>query len=115
MKKATITIMAIFAFVLIAVSFKLAATQNQPPEPQQQNIGVLFLDHEAKTGYLNNRAYMARFETIEYPVAGEQDPQTVCRIDIWAYPSMEPVEYVAASFEKGAEFLKMLDEAGRPE
>lgn len=115
MKKITITSIAIFALVLIAVSFKLAATQNQPPDPQQQHTGVLFVDHEAQTGYLNNSAYMARFETIEYPVAGEQALQTICRIDIWVYPSTEPVEYVVSSFEKGVELLKMLDQVGRPE
>ncbi len=78
-------------------------------EPINNQSAYIYSDISAQTGFLNSENIMARFECLEYPVAGEEELQQVYLIDVYRYPELDnPVSYRVDTFEEAILFLKGL-------
>lgn len=102
-------VLILISIVLWGMSEISSGAEDTPPPVSR---GIIHTDPSARTGFLSTEEYTARFETIDFPIAGESNMDTVCRIDVWKYPSIpgkDPgFEYITDSYEEAVEFLNVL-------
>lgn len=99
-------ILLIMAIVIIALTVFIETDKPDPVSDPPGPTPIIYIDHSARTGFLSSEDFMARFETIEFPVAGSDELHTVCRIDVYRWPDVEyPIEYITDSFDEAVEFL----------
>ena len=73
------------------------------PEVQEPFIHI---DMSAETGYMNSENIMARFEGVEYPIAGSDEMEVVFLVDVFYFPELNaPVTYRVDSFVEARNFL----------
>lgn len=103
----------IFVVALTGLGFVLG-TIATPQEKQVVTVApsncVTYFDESARTGFLNSESIMARFECLEFPIAGNDEIDTVYLIDIFKYPSLAPITFRVDSWPEAVEFLTALGE-----
>ena len=91
-----------------------------PPEPPAPITApaplprsFIYTDPSALTGFMTSARYDARFEGYEFPIAGSDDYEIVFMIDVFKYPSLDPVSFRVDSYDEAVEFLgKLAGECG---
>lgn len=110
MKDRVVTmIFVVMAITIIAITVFIKTDKPDPVSGPPEYTPIIHIDESMKTGFLSSEDFMARFETIEFPVAGLEETQTVCRIDVYRWPDIDhPVEYITDSFDEAVEFLYLI-------
>lgn len=107
--------MALIAFFTIVTTCVFLITDEAPVDTAEAVVieeaapsYLIFLDKSAKTGFMTSPGYDARFEGLDYPIAGSDEFDTVYLIDIFKYPSVDPVTFRVDSWDEAVEVLETL-------
>ncbi len=101
-----LTVIALFALGYLIGVIVTGDTIEHTDSPS----AFIYSDISAQTGFLNSEDVMARFECLEYYIAGDKEPVKDFLIDVYRYPELDnPVSYRCDTFEEAVSFLRGLE------
>ncbi len=105
----TFVIIVVAMLIGIVLGYFSGKSGVEPIAPTDSQPAYIYSDISAQTGFLNSESIMARFECVEYYIAGEKEPVKDFLIDVYRYPELDnPVSYRVDTFEEAVMFFEGL-------